>query len=55
MTEKGCTGMASKLLETYQDERRRLSMPDQEGYYQMRATFARPGRPTGPEGEIVRS
>jgi hypothetical protein len=52
MTEQEATNMATQLLSTYRSRAFEISMPDQASYEQMRATFARLGRSTGPDGEF---
>ncbi|WP_025225548.1 hypothetical protein [Fimbriimonas ginsengisoli] len=52
MSEQEATDIASQLLATYTDRAFEISMPDQESYDLMRATFLRLGRATGPDGEF---
>jgi hypothetical protein len=52
MTEKEATDMATQLLSSYRHRGFEISMPDEESYNQMRATLARLGRDTGPDGEF---
>ena len=52
MTDREATDMATKLLTSYGDRAFEISMPDKAGYDLMRTTFARLGRPTGPDGEF---
>jgi hypothetical protein len=52
MTNQEATDMALQLLSTYADRGFEISMPDAESYELMRATFARLGRPTKPNGEL---
>jgi|GEM_PF-6285337 len=50
MTQKESTDMAEQLLATYGHRAFEISMPDHESYLQMRSTFDRLGRATGPDG-----
>jgi hypothetical protein len=52
MTDREATEMATQLLTTYQGRPFEISMPDQASYDLMRATFARLGHTTGPDGEF---
>ncbi|CAN5603208.1 hypothetical protein BH11ARM2_BH11ARM2_32040 [soil metagenome] len=52
MNQTEATEMATSLLTTYGDRPFEISMPDKAEYDQMRATFLRLGRPTGPDGEF---
>lgn len=52
MTEMEATTMATTLLDTYGRRGFELSMPDQAAYDLMRATFAKLGRETGPDGQF---
>ena len=52
MNQEEADKMATQLLDTYPDRGFEVSMPDKQGYEIMMATFARLGRPTGPDGEF---
>jgi hypothetical protein len=52
MTNREATNMATQLLESYGNRAFEISMPDQTDYDLMRATLARLGRTTGPDGEF---
>ena len=52
MTQAESTDMATRLLASYGDRAFEVSMPDEASYDQMRTTFDRLGRATGPDGEF---
>jgi hypothetical protein len=52
MTHQEATDMATQLLTAYPDRPFGLSMPDLDSYDLMRATFARMGHSTRPDGEF---
>lgn len=52
MTDLEATNMATSLIATYGDRAFEISMPDKHTYEQMRKTFVRLGRRSGPDGEF---
>jgi hypothetical protein len=52
MTEIEAGDLARQLIKTYADRAFEISMPDGPSYELMRSTFAKLGRPTGPDGEF---
>ena len=52
MTETEATKLAEQLIGSYADRAFEISMPDEPSYKLMRATFAKLGRETGPDGDF---
>jgi len=52
LTEVEASKLACDMIATFGKRAFEISMPDKESYELMRKTFARLGRPTGPDGEF---